>query len=82
MITLYALVDHPGPRLPTFAELTTAPLDGLAFVCGPAGEPSAAPERLWEQSFTRDIVDARMLAAMKPSALARISGVILLLRFM
>jgi hypothetical protein len=48
VITLYALVDHPGSPLLTLGELSAVPLDGLAFVCGPAGDPGASAERLWE----------------------------------
>jgi hypothetical protein len=57
MIELYAVVDHPGPRLPTLARLRTAATTRLAAIYAPADDGEISPERLWRHE---EIVEALM----------------------
>ena len=57
MIELYAITDHPGPRLPEVAPLTAVPTDGLAAVCAPAGSGAVTADDLWRHE---DVVEALM----------------------
>ena len=57
MIELYAITDHPGPRLPQVAPLTAVPTDGLAAVCAPAGSGAVTADDLWRHE---DVVEALM----------------------
>jgi hypothetical protein len=58
VIELYAIAGHPGPPLPELAPLSAVPADGLAAVCGPAGEEGElTAEKLWRHE---EIVEALM----------------------
>jgi hypothetical protein len=47
VIEVYAVVDDPGPPLPAMAPLRAVARDGLALLCGPAGELDMSPDALW-----------------------------------
>ena len=57
MIELYAITDNPGPPLPDLAPLELVPIDGLAAVCTPAGEPEFSAQAFWRHE---EIVEALM----------------------
>lgn len=47
MIEVYAVVDHPGPPLPSHEALRVVASGGLGLVCAAAGELAVTPEALW-----------------------------------
>ena len=57
MIELYAITDHPGPRLPGLAQLQTVADHRLAAVYAPASDDQISAETLWRHER---IVEALM----------------------
>ena len=57
MIELYAIIDHPGPPLPSLAPLQTVAEQRLATVYAPASDAPISAEALWRHE---QIVEALM----------------------
>jgi hypothetical protein len=57
VIELYAITDHPGPPMPTFAPLRAVASGDLAAVCAPATEGEISRDLLWRHE---EVVEALM----------------------
>jgi hypothetical protein len=57
VIAIYAITDDPGPPLPVIGSLRAVPVDGLAAICAPAGQPDVSEDALWRHE---EVVEALM----------------------